>query len=129
MDQRKHCAPHLAALGGLLNRTPLYCGPEGVVAPALVEQVFDALKGYDWAEPDFAEVQALFLRAARAVEDRRIDLPLSLRQKIAIRLEKCGVSAGRTRRLREVVPVERDEVLGQWGDDLPPGLILSETPQ
>jgi hypothetical protein len=125
MAERKHCAPHLAALGGLLNRTPLFSGPEAVVPPAVVERVFEALKSFDWADPDFAEVQVLFLRAARATQDRRIDLPLSLRQKIAIRLEKSGVSAARTRRVREIVPVERDEVLGQYGDDLPPGLILA----
>ena len=37
-SQRKHCAPYLAALGLLLNRTPFYAGPESVVPPALVEQ-------------------------------------------------------------------------------------------
>jgi hypothetical protein len=33
---KQHCAPYLAALGLLLNRTPLYAGPETVVSPDLV---------------------------------------------------------------------------------------------
>ena len=36
-SEKKHCAPYLAALGLLLNRTPLYAGPESVVAPLFVE--------------------------------------------------------------------------------------------
>jgi molecular chaperone DnaK (HSP70) len=35
---KRHCAPYLAALGLLLNRTPLYAGPETVVSPDLVER-------------------------------------------------------------------------------------------
>ena len=125
MRERQHVAPYLAALGGLLNRTPLYAGPDSVTAPALVERAFEALRDFDWSEPDFSEAQSLFLRAARAVEDRRIDLPDPLRRKIASRLEKGGIAPTRTARLREIVPVERGERLGGFGEDLPPGLILS----
>ena len=32
VDGKQHCAPYLAALGLLLNRAPLYAGPETVVA-------------------------------------------------------------------------------------------------
>ncbi|CCG40788.1 hsp70 family protein [Magnetospirillum molischianum] len=123
--EHKHCAPYLAALGSLLNRTPFHSGPEGVMPPALVEQAFDALRGFDWADPELVEAQTLFLRAARAVADRTIDPGESLRFKIANRLEKCGVSPSRTARLKTVVAVERADLIGYFSDDVPPGLILS----
>jgi len=126
-SEHKHCAPYLAALGALLNRTPFHSGPEAVMPPALVEQAFDALRGFDWADPELIEAQTLFLRAARAVADRTVDLGESLRLKIANRLEKCGVSPTRTARLKSVVAVERAEQIGYFGDDVPPGLILTSS--
>ena len=65
----KHCAPYLAALGLLLNRAPLYAGPETVVSPDLVERAFEAFSGLDWAHTELSEVQTLFLRAARRWAD------------------------------------------------------------
>lgn len=124
--QKKHCAPYLAALGSLLARTPFYAGPESVAAPVFVERSFEALRGLDWSDPEFAEAQALFLRAARAVDDRRLDAPRALRHEIAHRLEKYGVAPLRTSRLREFTPVEQAERLSLYGEALPPGLILSD---
>ncbi|SEH35421.1 hsp70 family protein [Magnetospirillum fulvum] len=123
--ERKHCAPYLAALGSLLNRTPFHSGPEAVMPAALVERAFEALRGFDWADPELVEAQTLFLRAGRAVADRTIDLGESLRFKIANRLEKCGIAPSRTARLKSVVPVERADLIGYFSDDVPPGLILT----
>ncbi|HUI20423.1 MAG TPA: Hsp70 family protein [Methylocella sp.] len=125
-SQQKHCAPYLAALGLLLNRTPFYAGPESVVPPALVEKAYEAFRRFGWNDPEFEEAQVLFLRAARAVDDRRLDLPKSMRNHIADRLEKCGIAPVKTGRLRNVVPVERLERLSSYGEAVPPGLILSE---
>ncbi|VTZ49598.1 conserved hypothetical protein [Methylocella tundrae] len=124
-SQKKHCAPYLAALGLLLNRAPLYGGPETIASPALVEKAYEAFRRFDWSDPEFAEAQALFQRAARALDDRRLDAPAPLRNKIADKLEKCGVAAVKTGRLRNVVPVERAERLSFYGEAVPPGLILS----
>ena len=102
-SQHKHCAPYLAALGLLLNRTPFYAGPESIVAPALVERAYEAFRRFDWNDPEFAEAQVLFLRAARAVDDRRLDLRKSLRNQIADKLEKCKIApvkAGRAQNCR-----------------------------
>ena len=77
-------------------------------------------------DPEFAEAPILFLRAARAVADRRLDLPQSLRDQIAERLQKCGIPPVRAGRVRDFVPVERAERLSLYGEALPPGLILSE---
>ena len=125
-SQQKHCAPYLAALGLLLNRTPFYAGPESVVPPVLVERAYEAFRRFDWNDPEFAEAQVLFLRAARAVDDRRLDLSKSLRNQIADKLEKCKIAPIKAGRLRNVVPVERAEQLSLYGEAVPPGLILGE---
>lgn len=124
-DDGGHCAPFLVALGMLLNRSPLYAGPEAVVSPSLVERAFQELSDLDWSEPDFLEAQTLFLRAARVVNDRHLDLPKSLRERIASKLEKAGVPAIRAGRLRQFVPVESGEQSRLFGEALPPGLVLS----
>jgi molecular chaperone DnaK (HSP70) len=121
-----HVAPYLAALGLLLNRTPFYAGPENVVAPSLVERAYDDLRKLDWSQPDAAEAQTLFLRAARVVDDRRLDLPPSLRHQIADKLVKSGVTPVKAGRVRRFVPLERAERMSLYGEALPAGLILSE---
>jgi hypothetical protein len=125
-SEKKHCAPYLAALGLLLNRTPFYAGPESVVTPSLVESAYEALRKFDWNDPEFVEAQTLFLRAARALDDRRLDLPQSLRNQIAERLRKCGIPQLKIDRVRHFAPIERAERLSLYGEALPAGLILSE---
>lgn len=125
--EKKHCAPYLAALGLLLNRAPLYCGPEAVVSPDLVEQAYDALAPLDWADPEFSEIQTLFLRAARVVGNRSLDLPERRRYRIASRLEKVGVSPLKTGKLKDLMPIDRSERISLYGEALPPGLILGES--
>ena len=78
----------------------------------------------DWAEPELAEIQALFLRAGRVIDDPSLDLPRSLREKIASKLEKSGVTPMRVEKIRRFVPVERAERAGLLGESLPPGLVL-----
>ena len=126
-SEKKHCAPYLAALGFLLTRTPFYAGPETIAPPALVEKAYEAFRRFDWKDAEFTEVQTLFLRAARAVDDRRLDLPSSLRSKIADKLEKCGIASSKTDRLRKVEPIQRAERLSFYGEAVPPGLILSRS--
>lgn len=122
--EKGHAAPYLAALGLLLNRAPFHAGPESVVAPSLVEEAFEALRRLDWADPSLNEAQTLFQRAARAVDDRRLDLPRPLRIEIAEKLQKSGVTPAKAERIRNFVPVERAERLSLYGEALPPGLTL-----
>jgi hypothetical protein len=119
-----HAAPYLAALGLLLNRAPLYAGPESVVAPKLVELAYDALRRLDWSTPELSELPALFLRAARVIDNRSLDVPESLRQRIADRLEKQGIAPLKTAKLRAFMPVAAAERQSLFGEQLPPGLIL-----
>jgi molecular chaperone DnaK (HSP70) len=121
-----HAAPYLAALGLLLNRAPLYAGPETVVSPKLVELAYDALFRLDWAPSEMSELHTLFLRAARVVDNRSLDVAPSLRSRIADKLEKMGVAPLKTAKLRAFVPVTASERPGLFGERLPPGLILGE---
>jgi molecular chaperone DnaK (HSP70) len=122
--ENKHLAHYLAALGNLLNRTPLYAGPETVLSPDLVERAFERLARQDWAGPKLTELQALFLRAARVVNNRSLDLPKPVRNRIADKLEKSGVPAAKTISIKEYVPMERSDRVSLFGESLPHGLIL-----
>jgi DNA-K related protein len=119
-----HCAPYLAALGLLLNRAPLHAGPETVVSPDLVEHAYSAFRGFDWAEPELVELQTLFLRAARVIGDRTLDLSMPLRELIARKMESTGVPLQRTAAIRGFVPVGRLDRASLYDEALPPGLIL-----
>jgi hypothetical protein len=110
----------------LLNRAPLYAGPEDVVPPELVEQAYDAFARLDWADPELAELQTLFLRAARVTGSRALDVRASVRGRIAGKLEKAGMAAARTARLKALMPMTPAERLGLVGEALPPGLILGD---
>ena len=123
-EENRHYAHYLAALALLLNRTPLYAGPETVVAPELVERAFAAFSRLDWSGPKLRELQVLFLRAARLVNNRSLDLPKSLRNRIADKLEKSGVPPAKTISLLQFVPMERAERVRLFGESLPHGLIL-----
>jgi molecular chaperone DnaK (HSP70) len=122
--EKRHAAPYFAALGLLLNRAPLYAGPETVVPPDQVERVFEAFAPLDWRDPELAELATLFLRAARVVDNRALDVPLPVRQRIATRLEKAGVPPLRVAKVRDFLPVEGSERLSLFGEALPPGLVL-----
>jgi hypothetical protein len=122
---KQHCAPYLVALGLLLNRAPLYGGPETVVAADHVSQAFATLSDLDWTEPELAEIQPLFLRAARVVDNPSVDLPKSLREKIASKLEKSGVAQLKARTLLTFVPVAGLDRSTLFGESLPPGLVIA----
>ena len=121
-----HCAPYLSALGLLLNRCPLHAGPgdPSMSRLKLVEHAYSAFRGFDWAEPELAELQILFLRAARVTGDRSLDLSMPLRELIARKMENTGVPPQRTAAIRGFVPVGRSDRASLYDESLPPGLIL-----
>jgi len=124
-EAKQHLAPYLAALGLLLNRAPLYAGPETVVPPELVARAFAAFRDFDWAEAELQELHTLFLRAARVVGDRNLDVPKALRNQIAGKLEAAGVPPLRTGNIKTFAPVGRTERATLYGESLPPGLMLA----
>ncbi len=124
VELKQHCAPYLAALGLLLNRTPLYAGPETVVAAEFVARAYAAFQDFDWAEPELLEMHTLFLRAARVVDDRNLDVPKSLRNQIARKLEGAGIAPIRTATIKAFTPVGRSDSTALYGEALPAGLVL-----
>jgi hypothetical protein len=128
VEAKQHCAPHLAALGLLLNRTPLYAGPETVVAAEFVVRAYAAFVNFDWAGPELMECCNLFLRAARVVDDRNLDVAKSLRDQIARKLERAGIAPTRTATIRAFTPVAGIDRTTLYGEPLPPGLVLGADP-
>ena len=124
VEVKQHCAPYLAALGLLLNRAPLYAGPETVVAAEFVARAYVAFQDFDWTEPELQELPTLFLRAARVVDDRNLDVPKSLRNQIARKLESAGIAPSRTATIKAFTPVGRTDRTSLYGEPLPPGLVL-----
>jgi molecular chaperone DnaK (HSP70) len=117
-----YAAPYYVSLGLLLNRAPLYAGPEAVVPPAHVEQAYQALKHQDFQAS--AELADLFLRAARVTDNRNLDLPKPLRKEIARKLDKAGLPPHKVMRVEDFVPLESSDRSSLFGESLPPGLIL-----
>jgi len=124
IEVKQHCAPYLAALGLLLNRTPFHAGPESVVPPEMVARTYAAFQHFDWARAELLELHMLFLRAARVIGDRSLDVPKSLRNQIATKLERAGVASARTGSVKAFTPVARAERSTLYGESLPPGLLL-----
>ncbi len=124
VDEKRQCAPYLGALGLLLNRTPLRAGPETVVSPEFVERAYAAFSDYDWSEQALQEIQTLFLRAARVVNDRSLDVPERIRTRIAAKLEKAGVPERRAARIKGFIPVGGSDRASLFDEALPAGLIL-----
>jgi uncharacterized protein DUF3731 len=120
----QHCAPYLVTLGLLLNRAPFDAGPDYVVPPQYVERAFEAFSDLDWSVPETAELQTLFVRAGRIMDDPKIDLPKTLREKIVSKLEKSGVPRVKLGKLRTFVPIAQSERANLFGESLPPGLTL-----
>ena len=124
VEAKQHCAPYLAALGLLLNRAPLYAGPETVVVAEFVARAYAAFQDFDWAEPELMECCNLFLKAARVVNDRNLDVPKSLRNQIARKLDRAGIAPIRTASIKGFMPLGRIDRTTLYGEPLPTGLVL-----
>lgn len=119
-------APSLAALGALLSRTLFQAGPDVVVPPTAVADAFARLAERDWRDPVNAELLPLFLRAARVVDDRALDLPARVRRAIVRQLEQAGVPGPRLVPLHDFVPLTRSDRATLFGEALPVGLVLPD---
>jgi molecular chaperone DnaK (HSP70) len=119
-----HAGPFFMALGSLLNRTPLYAGPEAVLPAELVAEVFEALRELDWSAGSAAELPGMFLKAGRLTGDRQLDLPAPLGRQIAAKLTTAGVSPVKLAPLREVIAVAASDRSRIFGESLPPGISL-----
>jgi hypothetical protein len=83
---------------------------------------------FDWAGPELMECCNLFLRGARVVDDRNLDVAKSLRDQIARKLERAGIAPTRTATIRAFTPVAGIDRTTLYGEPLPPGLVLGADP-
>ncbi len=121
LERGGYAAPYLVSLGLLLNRSLSHAGPESVVPPEQVAKAFERLRGFDFKTPELAE---LFLRAARVIDNRDLDVPKPLRKDIARKLSKADVAPFKITTVEEFVPILRSDRASLYGESLPPGLVL-----
>tara|TARA_R110002096_G_scaffold215310_15_gene403183 strand:+ start:1712 stop:4444 length:2733 start_codon:yes stop_codon:yes gene_type:complete len=119
-----YAEPYWVALTLLLNRAPTYGGPETALPPDVVGQAFDSLREFDWKSPAFAALAPAFLRAARRIDNRALDLPKPIQKEILQKLKACDVSPVKLAPLENYVPIEASEQASLFGEALPPGLVL-----
>ena len=72
------------------------------------------------------EIETLFLRSGRIADNPSVDLPKTLREKIAFKLEKSGFASARVKRLRVFVPIVGADRASLFGESLPPGLLIAD---
>ena len=113
-----------AALGGLLSRALFRAGPEYVLSPAWVGVAFEHLSKLDWKSERFAGLVPLFLRAARIVDERSLNIPKKLSRQIQGKLKKAGVSEARLLPLQGYFPLTKADQDAAYGEALPPGLLV-----
>ncbi|MDC0502749.1 hsp70 family protein [bacterium] len=124
LDASKSADAYLVALTLLLNRAPLYAGPEAVVPPEMVEEAYERLAPLDWTDERLREVLPLFLRAARVVDNPYLDVSKPIRKKIANQLEKADVAPMKVVPVRSYAPLEKSDRAGLLGESLPAGIVL-----
>ena len=78
-------------------------------------------EGRQWTE---IAALSLFLRAARVVDDRVVDVPERARRKIVAKLEKSGVAASKLRALVDYQPLSKADQASLYGEALPVGLVF-----
>ena len=92
--------------------------------PEFVARAYAAFQHFDWSDSELLELHNLFLRAARVVDDRNLDVPKSLRNQIARKLESAGLAPMRTATIKAYTPVGRTDRTNLYGEALPAGLVL-----
>lgn len=116
--------PYLAALGQVLSRALWHAGPERVLPPEQVADAFERLAKLDWKDERHAELAPLFLKGARVVDDRTLNLPARSRRKVVAQLKRAGVAEARLRPMEDYLPLSRADRASAYGESLPPGLLL-----
>ena len=117
-----YTAPCFATLGQVLSRAPFRAGPEHVLTPDAVIAAFERVRALDWREPAYRELVPSFIKAARIVDDRALDLPSRACRKIVDKLEASGVAGAKLGPLLEYRPLTRTEQASNFGEALPLGL-------
>jgi len=123
---KQHCSPYLVALGLLLNRTPLYGGPETVVGADHVEQAFETLSDLDWTEPELAEIRPFFCapRASWTIRESICD-EISPSENSFETGKNPGIAQLSCEAFTRSFPVAGLDRSSLFGESLPPGLVIA----
>lgn len=115
-------------LGRIGAREPLYASAHHVVRVRQVEAWVEHLLSEPW-EANHAPTQSALIGAAlalaRCTNDRARDIAEPLRERVASRLLSVGAPAEAVEAVQGYVPNVRARAIA-YGDDLPPGLQLTE---
>ena len=115
----------LWALGRFGARIPLYGSLACVVPAATAEEWIRALLAVDDVSSETASVIA---QIGRRTDDRARDISKDIRELAASRLRTAGAfDESLLRRLRNLIPPDRDDILRTYGEPLPKGLDLHST--
>ena len=114
------------ALGCIGARQPMVGSGHAVVPPERAAKWLDQVLALDWRQVEPAAFAACQL--ARLTGDRARDLPESLRESVAGRLAQRRAPAQWVALLREVHTLEAEELRLAYGEALPAGLRLLESP-
>ena len=109
----------LARIGA---RQPFYGSAHDVVPPDIAAGWLERIMALDWKRTNGAAFAAAHI--ARLTGDRARDLPLELRERVAVRLTSFGSSSNWITMVQEVVELDEISVRGFLADSLPPGLKL-----
>jgi len=124
MPQATNKVPQAWAMGRLLSRVPLYAGPETILPPQEVENLFRKVSEFNWKDPANVPLNSLFAQAARRTDRREIDLEPELRQEILRKMKESGARPEELQVVRELVAVQDADRVLQFGESLPSGLVL-----
>jgi len=119
-----HKAPLAWALGRLLTRTPLYAGPDAILPPRIVEELFARVCGLDWTDPAHEDFSGVFAQSARRTDQRDVDVSAEVRGEILRKMEQSRARPEQLRPVREFVPVGEEDRVRQFRESLPSGLVL-----
>lgn len=111
---------HWTALARVGARVPVYASVHHVVPPRVVETWLDHLLREKWEQMPTAPQAAV--QMARLTGDRARDVDDRVRTDLCRRLERLGTNPEIWRPLRELVKVEEQERIEQFGEQLPVGL-------
>lgn len=117
--------PCLWALGRLLNRTPLYAGPEHTAPVEWVEELFQLLAPLDWSSPHLRPLRSLLTLAARRTGQRSSDLPEKLRTQLLQRMQQAGFEEKWTAPIASFIPLASHDQSLMFGESLPAGLAVA----
>jgi molecular chaperone DnaK (HSP70) len=110
------------ALGRLGSRHLLNASVHYVVPPDVVESWAKLLLEIDWRQGDREKLASAVVQLARVTGDRNRDVSGGVRSLLARKLSELGSSVEQLRLLEEFVPLQPDDQVRLFGEELPAGL-------